>query len=479
MMELKKSVVGGVAWSIGGSFIIQIINLIIKIIVARLLFPSDFGLFAMAFTLINFLNLFMGFGINSAVIFKKDDHEKTLNTAFVLTFLFGLCLSVLSYILSDFVAQFFNQPDLGTMIKVLSIVFVFDSINSLLYAVLLKAFQFQRKIIIDVCSTIVYGVSTITCAYLGYGVWSLVFGYLIQHSLLFLFLWKATPKKPGFMFEIPIAKEILHFGKYVLATSFLAWAITSIDNIVVGKYLGDISLGYYSFAFMIASIPVLGFTHILSSVFHPVYAKLQDDQIRLRQAYLKPLELALLIMFPLFIGFFLLADILIGTILGEKWLPIVLLLRVFSIYCVFRTVCAIISQFLEGTGRPRTATLLLLTEFILVIILLIPLMNIYGLLGVAVAITLARGASMVFHLYSINNMLSMNMKDYRIITKNKIYATLLMGIVVYGFRLILTEETLITLIILVGVGAVVYILTLLFLEPKLYEETKDVLGMLK
>ncbi len=144
-MELKRRILHGVVWNSTASAGVYVLNFVTKIVIARLLFPEDFGLFAMAFILINFLSIFIGFGIISALIYKKEDYEKTKNTAFVLSIITGVALFVISLFSSTFIASFFHQPALGTMIQVMSFILLFDSISSVLNGILLKELEFKKK----------------------------------------------------------------------------------------------------------------------------------------------------------------------------------------------------------------------------------------------------------------------------------------------------------------------------------------------
>jgi O-antigen/teichoic acid export membrane protein len=475
-MELKQKVVHGLKWNLAGSFFIQILNLFTKIFIARLLLPADFGLFAMAVILINFLNIFVGFGLMGAVICKKDDPEKTFNTAFVVTFFIGIVLSLLSFFSSGFIAAFFNEPALEKMIWALSIVFLFDSLSAVLNGHLLRSLEYKKKSIAEIASIFCYSAIAVSLAIFGFGVWSLILAYVVQHGFLLFFLWISCKIKPKIEVDKKIALEILHLGKYMTFTAVLSWAITSIDNAIVGKQLGDESLGYYSFGFNIAALPVLGMTHIITSVFHPIYARLQDEKERLRQAYIKPLEICLLLMLPLSFGMFLLADIIVLVIFGEKWVLMTPLLRVFAIYCLFRTVCTIISHLLEGIGKPNIASLLLGIELFFLIIILYPAITYAGIAGVAIAVVLARGFSMVLHLFQIKKLIFVSLKDYYKIFWKKIVSTLIMGIVVYFLRNIFSGNSLLILIFLIFMGVLTYSIALFFLERNIFTEVRQSLA---
>ncbi len=475
-MNLRVKIIHSLGWNVSGAVITSILGLATKIVTARILFPEDFGLFAMAFIVLGFLGIFVGFGMLSTIIYKTDNTQKTLNAAFILSLLSGIILSLLCYFSSSFVANFFNEPTLNIVIKILSISLIFDSISSVLYAVLLKDLNFKRKTIADILSIIVYSVTVITLAFNGFGIWSLVIAYVTQHFFLVLFLWIACPKKPIFEIELSTLKEVFHFGKYVTSASFFAWIITSIDNIIVGKKLGDESLGYYSFGFNIATLPVLAFTHLITGVFHPIYAKVQNDVEKLKEAYLKPLEWTLLLIFPTSMGLFLLADMITITLFGEKWLAIIPILKMLAIYGILRTVCAIIAQLFEAVGKPFLATRIVFMELVILVVFISSFISFFGLLGVAMGVILARAIAMIIYLYEINKLLGIKMKTYFLLLSRKIIATLIMGgFLSFSLLFVSPKNTLLNLCFFIVLGFFIYGSTLFLLERKMFIEARNLL----
>ncbi|MEK6867604.1 MAG: lipopolysaccharide biosynthesis protein, partial [Nanoarchaeota archaeon] len=318
-MELKKRIMHGLLWNSFASLGIQTLNFVTKILIARILFPEDFGLFAMAFLLINFLSIFIGFGIMNAVINKKEEYEKTKGTALVLSMVTGIFLFVISFISSNFIADFFNQPLVGSMIKVLSMVLLFDSVSSILHGILLKELEFKKKAVAEFFSVVFSSATVIVLAVYGFGVWSLVWAYIVQHFSILFFSWMMIKEKPKLFWDKEITRELLCFGKHILSISIVSWIVTSIDNIVVGKRLGDEPLGYYSMAFNLVALPVSSFTHLIMTVFYPIYAKLENDKERLKKAYLKPLEWSLVVMLPIAVFLFFIPEKIVIVILGQKW----------------------------------------------------------------------------------------------------------------------------------------------------------------
>lgn len=472
-MELKQRIVNGIGWNFCGALATQGLGMLTKIILARILFPADFGIFAMAIIAIQFLGLFVGIGLSSAVIYRKEDPQKTISTALILAVAAGIFLSVLSFVSSSFVGIFFQQPILASMVRWISIVLIFDSISTILYAGLVKELHFKRKAVVDISAIIVYSAAVLILAFYGFGAWSLIIAYIIQHVFQAIILWLMSPIKPQWSFDKEIAKEIGHFGKYSLLTLLFAWAITSLDNIFVGRKFGDASLGYYSFGFNMATLPVLGITHIITGVFHPVFAKVRDNQARIKQAYLKPLEWSLLFILPMSAGIFLLADIIVPVVFGERWLAIIPLLRVFAIYSILRTVCTIISHLLEGIGKPKIASMLLGIELFVLAVLLSFFVNIFGLIGVAYAVIIARGISMLLHLFQMHNSLSVTFIDYKHILFKKIIATAIMSSIVFIFYTLFADKTLLNLFVLVSIGVFAYIASLFIFDKKIISEAKE------
>lgn len=476
-INLRNRILHSLGWNVGGAFIASTLGLVTKIITARILFPEDFGLFAMAFIVLGFLGIFVGFGMLSTIIYKQDDPQRILNVAFILSLSSGIILSTLGYFSSGFVASFFNEPGLKIIIKVLSIVLILDSISCVLYAVLLKDLNFKRKTIADILSIIVYSVTVIILALTGFGVWSLVIAYITQHVSLVLFLWVACPRKPTFQIELSIAKEVFHFGKYVTSAGFFAWIITSVDNIVVGRKLGNENLGYYSFGFNIATLTVVAFTHLITGVFHPIYAKVQDDAQKLKEAYLKPLEWTLLLIFPISMGLFLLADMITITLFGEKWIPMIPILKILAVYGILRTVCAIIAQLFEAIGKPFLATRIVFMELVILVVLISSLISFFGLIGVAFAVILARGIAMIVYLYEINKLLEIKIKTYFLLLSRKMIATLIMGGVLWLNLLLLSPKyTPLNLCFFILLGFFIYVFTLYLLEKKVFIEARNLLN---
>ena len=475
MPGIKKKLVRGLAWVAGGSLLTQLINLVIKTFLARFLFPSDFGLFAMAFILIGFLNIFIGLGIGSAIIFKKDDVDKMLNAAFIISPIVGVFFFIISFLSSDFVASFFNEPILSSLIKLLSLSFIIDSFLIVPHSLLSKKMYFKRRSISDTLPVVIYGIIALSLAYSGYGVWSLIFSHIIQHIVWVSLLWAFCPWRPAFSFDWKIVKEILHFGKYVFSTSFLAFLINYIDNAIIGKKLGDEQLGYYSFAFNIVSMPVTAFTHLVSGVFHPVYSRLQDNKEKLKEVYLHSLKLIVIVIAPISGGIFVTADYFTLIVLGQKWSQMIIILQILSIYPFLRSISSLSGYFLEATGHPKKAMIISFFQLIFLVAIIIPALIFKGINGVASSIVLIWIFATFAFLYSVAKLIDVTIIRCVTIMVIPLISTLIMGIFVYLIKThILSSEGIVNLILLVLIGVLTYLFCIFMLDKKIVNEIKDV-----
>jgi len=474
MNSLKKKVIKGSLWVSSGSFAVQAINLVIKIFLARLLLPEDFGIFAMALIVITLLNLLSGFGIGGALIFRKKNMDKALNVAFFISPAIGVILYIGTYALSGLVAVFFNVPVLSPIIKMIGISFILDSFVVVPHAFLTKNLLFRQRSLAEFFPIMFYGATAVFLAYKGFGVWSLVISHIVQHVFWVASLWFFCPWRPKLVFDRKVAVEMLHFGKYVFTSSFLAFLINYTDNAAIGKILGDKQLGYYSFAFNIAALPITAFIQFVSSVFHPIYSRLQDNKLMLKQAYLMSLKWVLLITLPISGGLWVLADTFTISVFGAKWESMIIILQLLSLYPFMKSISVLSSYLLEGVGQPKITTKIVFLQYLFILLTIIPTIIYYGIGGAACVIIIALFFSTLAFMRAIAGVVMFNNAEYLKILWRPLVGTSLMVSIVYTFKmLILRSQDILSLILLAAAGTLSYGILCIILDGKLLGEVKE------
>lgn len=216
MGELKEKTVSGLRWVGLSIFSTRVLHFVTSIILARLLSPADFGIIAIGFLIIQVLEMFRDLGIGQAIIYKKDEIEKTADTAFILTPIIGISLFALGYLIAPLIAIFFKNASLAPVVKLLALTIVLSSLEVVPSFLLEKELRFKKKVIAEILPTVGYTGVAISLAYLGYGLWSIVYGHVVYKIMSLILIWYISSWRPKFQFNKAISKELLNYGKYII-----------------------------------------------------------------------------------------------------------------------------------------------------------------------------------------------------------------------------------------------------------------------
>lgn len=480
MTTLKKQTVSGVKWLVGSSFLQKAIQTAATIVLARILGPSEFGLFALAFVAIDALGLFKSMGFDSALIQRKDNIEKAANTAFFIIPMLGIVLYAILAISAPWIGRFMNNTEVVGIIRALGIIFIISCLGKVPAALLEKNMRFARVTVIEVSTAIIYAVSAVTFALLGFKVWSLVIAYILktlnQNILTFVF----SGWRPKLEFDKQIAKEMFHFGKYLFLTSVVWFLKGNVDNILVGKLLGVTVLGLYAIAFNVANIGVDYLGGKVYRVTYSAYSKLQTDLQQLKLMVLKIFKYVGIVTIPLATGVFLLSYELLCSVYGSKWVEAATALRILSWGGAFNTLLLCPAAVFPACGKPKLTLWVIVLQVILFFLLIIPLARTFGITGVALVVTICGFISFLVTLFLAMKLLDMSIRQVYHSLKLALTASLVMTISIvlirYAlvcFHIILPPVFSFLLLSFIGVG--VYGLYIFLIEKSIWEEMHEAL----
>jgi len=339
-------------WLFGSHIFIQGISWFITIYVARLLAPEDYGLFGMASLVISFLVMFNEMGVSEAVIQKKELSGIELSSCFWTVLVLNIVFYVLLYASAPIVARFFGESQLDKLIKVVSITVVIGGLYKIPMSLLTRELDFKSRAMAQIVSRLSGGFTTFTLAYCGYGVWSLIIGFIVNDSIKLVFFFAQARWWPKIEFSFREMRSLLSFGYKVSFSRFLKYLYSNADYLFAGKFLGKAALGYYTFAFQLVSLPQEKFVSIAGQVLFPFFSKIQDNDAFLRYYFLKANRLLSLLVFPVFVGAFIVAEEGVVLFLTEKWLPIVLPFRALCLVGILRSLDVVRARITVGVGRP-------------------------------------------------------------------------------------------------------------------------------
>ena len=353
--SLKHRVLRSVAWVAGLTYSGQVIRWAVTIYVIRLLSPADFGLMAKATVFIGFLMMISELGLEAAIIQKKSITEDQLTHVFGLIIFSNILIGLVFFFISPSIADFYSDPRLLPILRVLSSIFIFIPFYVLPRGLLLRSMNFKLKSTIDLIGTLSGAGVTLLLALMDYGIWSLVFGGIATQFIWAIGYNIANKKILLPRFAIKGYSQFISFGGYLTGSRVLWYFYSRSDIFIGGKFLENKLLGIYSVALQLASIPIDKFIPIISQVAFPAYSIIQTDLKQVRSHFLKSARTISSIMFLLYGGLFIVAPQLVGIFLGAKWSEVVVPLKLLCLIMPFRAISSLFSPVLNGLGRPDVA----------------------------------------------------------------------------------------------------------------------------
>ena len=318
--DLKEKTVRGVPWSFVERFSVQGVTFILELIIARLVGPDNFGLIAMLAIFMSVSQVFIDGGFSSALIQRQERTEADFSTVFYINIGISLVLYLLLFACAPLIATFFNQPILAPVTRVYSLNLVVNSLVAVNKTKLTIAVDFKTQSKISFFSAFLSGTLGVVLAYLGWGVWAIVWQTLACAALNVVLSFYYVRWFPRSRFSSASFHRLFSYGSKLLVANLISSVYAKIYDVVVGKKFSANRLGLYSRADKFNQFASSNISGILQRVSFPVLSRIQDDDTRLLSAYRKYLQMSALVVFPLIMGLCGIARPLIEILLGQEGL---------------------------------------------------------------------------------------------------------------------------------------------------------------
>lgn len=375
----------GISWMGGLRIIVRGLAILKIAVLARILTPEQFGVYGIALLVLGFLEVITETGINIFLIQEKEGTEKYLNSAWVVSILRGLLISILIILSIPLIVSFFGYPEVKNLLYIVSLIaLVRGLINPMVVSFqkkleFNKVFMFQSSLfLVDAFFAILIGVITKSES-------ALLFGMLASVSVEVILSFIIFKDKPKLKIEMEKVKEVINRGKWITGAGFFSYLFQNIDNIIIAKLLGANSLGLYQQAYRISTLPVSEVGEVFNKVTFPVYVEINDDKKRLRKAFLKTLFIILGIVIPFGLIIIFFSRPLIILFLGENWLSIEPTLKILAIFGVLKAVLNSSYSLFLAIKKQEIVMLSELFGILGIGISIIPLVQKFGILGAGYA----------------------------------------------------------------------------------------------
>ena len=451
--------------------VIKGIQFVRTVVVARILFPDDLGLFAMASLALGITNVFFTTGFASALIYEKDA-EKYLDSAWTVNVIRGILLSILLFfVVAPLAGIFFKNPAAVPFARALAVVCFIGGFENVALVFFQKELQFIRLFLFDVASVVVQVIVTIVSVVLLRSAWALVFGVIAAHLTNLIVSYMVHPFRPRFTLDMAGARRLFKFGKWISVTAILGFFINQGDSAIVGRVLDASSLGFYQIAFALGMLPAAEFTRSFSSVLFPLYAKVRHDAEKLKDSFIRVSRVLFLISVPASFGILALAPDIVRMVYGEKWLPLVPALYVLVFLGLIRTVDYAVSPLLLGIGKPRVQTETLIAQTVVMYVGIVPLTKMFGTVGTALSVVIGAAVLVCIYIFRIRGTISIGFKTLVAIAALPFAASVIMASIIFAVHPLMTITHWTTLLSYVAGGALLYFGVLFLLDALLAKRT--------
>lgn len=440
-------------------------------ILARYFTAADFGDLALVMVVISFSQMFLDMGISNSLIHKQDANHEQLSSLFWFNILSGVVIFCLVTASSSFIADFFRRPELTPLIIIAGLNFIIIPFGQQFHMLMLREFRFGLITSADVIAAVINLVAVWSLAIKGMGVLSVILATLISTlaTTCWFIFWGASIHRPELRLRFSEIRYFIRYGLYQTMERAVNYLGGSLDQILIGRILGNEALGIYSLAFRIAYIPIQRLNLLFNLITLPVLARLQDDHERFTHFYNLGMHYLMSIHLPVYFGLYLVADDFVSLYLGSNWESVVVLLRIFCLYGLIKAMINPVGIVFRAIGKVKLSFMVAVFwtlssgSVLLVSMYFRPELQFIAWIQVFLVISLGS----VWHIMTIIGC-GISYRELLQSTPRLLAATMVMMAAVSSVRNFGIDDPVIRLTVSVAVGVVVYAAGLRIVDPTAY-----------
>jgi PST family polysaccharide transporter len=476
--DLRERALRGVAWSAVERWGGQLMNLAVFVVLVRLVPPEAFGLVALATVFIAFAEAFVDQGLGDAVIQRKSVDPEHLDTAFWMNLAAGVLFAALTVALAAPIAELLREPRLAPVLRWLALLFPIAALNGVQQSLFERDLDFRVLSLRSLAAIVAGGVAGLGAAFLGYGVWALVAQEVVRRAVAAAMLWVASAWRPGLRFSWVRLRELLAFGANSAGIRLLNFANTRSDDLMIGYVLGPVQLGLYSVAYRGTRMITGVLTSMVARIAFPVFARLQGDPVRLRRAFYLVTQHMSLVSFPVFVGMAVAAPDIVAAMFGPRWAASVPVMRVLAFIGILHSLFFFNSTVVMSMGRPGLRLALNTLNAVANVAAFLLVVR-WGIVAVAAAFVVRGYLLSPLPLWAVHSLIDIDLKTYLKRFVAPAVATGVMAAAIAAVRMgaegwVSSPWVMVALDI--GVGVLVYAVTLRMLAPSVVRESLELIG---
>jgi teichuronic acid exporter len=388
------------------SFIAKYLNIGITIILgailARLLTPEIFGQLAMLMVFLGFFNQISNLGLRHGIIQNKDLDRQDIGGIFMFSIFISMLLAIIFMGLCPVIAKFYHLTILAKIGPYAAVIIILNSMVTILGSILIRDLRFKDVGIIETIANLISGVVAIILVYGKLGIYALIYKDIILNIILLVMYWCFTGGYPfGFALRFHSISKIFHYSIHQSGAEAYIYISRNLDNLLVGRFLGDSALGFYDRAYKLMQYPVSNLANIISPVFHSVLSNYQQNKTIILKTYERAIEVTGAVAFPLTALLFFSGKEIILLIYGQQWHNSIAIFKVFSLTCGFQILREVAGPIFRAINKTDLLLKVVIAHSILVITGIIIGLS-YGLFGVSCGFSIGAFIGSGIFMYSLN-----------------------------------------------------------------------------
>ncbi len=346
---IGDKLIKGSFWSVASRFTMRGLGFINTIVLARLLNPEDFGLIALAMLVVGLVTLFANTGMSQAILRRKEINDSLINTAWTMKILIGLTLSVIIFCIAPFAAQYFHDDRIDDLIRVMSLLPLFDSLMNIGFVLYAKELEYKKMFYRTFFSKFIAIIGGISVAFWLQNYWALAVGMVLKSFINLVMSYILHPYRPKICFHS--FNELLPDSINTLSRTIAVFLASKVDEYFVGYLAGANSLGGYYMSKSVTNMLTVEIVQPMSQALLPGYSQMKGDIKRQRIALIKVIQTVALFSFGTSIGLLSISDTFISVVFGSKWENINELFMYFSLLSGINSLHSVTGPFLLARGK--------------------------------------------------------------------------------------------------------------------------------
>lgn len=380
-MGYFRDTIKGISWMGGLRAFTRLISFLKIVIIARILSPSQFGVFGIATLVLAFLEILTETGINVFLIQEDEDLKEYVDTSWIVSIFRGFVIFLVLIVSAPLISLFFNSPESLPILLIISLVPLIRGFINPSIVKFQKHLQFAREFWFRGIIFLFDALVAITFAYITKSAVSFVLGMIAGVILEIILSFIFIEPRPRLSFDWPKIKKVLDRGKWLTGAGIFQYLFRQGDDIIVGKILGETLLGFYQMAYRVATLPITEVADVFAKVTFPVFVNINQDKPRLKKAFIKTTLGITGLVIPFGLILILFGYPIVNLALGEKWLYMVPVLKILVVYSIIRAIINPVLTLFLALKKQEYLTAVTFVSIFFMALSIFPLVKLYGISG--------------------------------------------------------------------------------------------------